>query len=318
MGFSHMIMSQTHFKMHLREHYMGKEPRDLFKMRKRTKEGRLLQIATFIFLTIMLLTTSVIENSTIATEDTDFEEEPSINSPRMRTTRSEPEYYDLINYDDVLVVRNLNSAMSMQIADYFQLKRNIPQINICNITTITSETISRTGFENDIRTPVEDHIMNNGLFGIINFIVTTKGVPLRIAEEDTSDDNWNQPWTIDRASLDAELALILGLYKNNIGDPWWINNPYFDPAPYDDFAFAKYGYFLVTRFTGYDWIDIKNLIDKPELAIGRHGTFILDVDPGRDGGSYQIGNDYFLQTTTMCQGTQAGEVMTATTQKTHF
>jgi uncharacterized protein (TIGR03790 family) len=208
------------------------------------------------------------------------------------STRSELEYQDIVSYDDVLVVRNLNSPMSMQIADYFQNQRNIPQINICNITTITTETISRTGFEDDIRTPVEDHIVNNGLLGSINYIVTTKGVPLRVAEQDTSDDNWNQPWTIDRASMDAELALILGPYKNNIGDPWWINNPYFDPAPYDDFAFTKYGYFLVTRFTGYDWFDIKNLIDKPELAIGRHGTFILDVDPGRDGGGYQIGNDW--------------------------
>lgn len=272
---------------------MGEKPRDLFQRRKKSKKKHLSQLTALVFLAIFLLTSSVIENSTLVTKDSDFEEEHNVFSPRIRTsTRSEPEYYDLINYDDVLIVRNLNSAMSMQIADYFQVKRNIPPINICNITTITTETISRTGFETDIRTPVEDHITNNGLLGVINFIVTTKGVPLRIAEQDTSDDNWNQPWTIDRASMDAELALILGPYKNNIGDPWWINNPYFDPAPYDDFAFIKYGYFLVTRFTGYDWLDIKNLIDKPESAIGRQGTFILDVDPGRDGGGYQIGNDW--------------------------
>jgi uncharacterized protein (TIGR03790 family) len=237
---------------------------------------------------------TVIDNTHITENQTyNKSEGTSSISPRTRTsTRSQPEYYDLVNYDDVLIVRNLNSPISMQIADYFQDRRNIPDINIVNITTSTSETISRTGFENEIRTPVEDHIVNNGFLGIINYIVTTKGVPLRVAEADTSDDNWGQPWTIDRASVDAELALILGPFKNNIGDGWWINNPYFNPSPYEDFNFTNYGIFLVTRFTGYDWNDIKNLIDKPEKAAGRHGTFYLDVDPGRDGGGYQIGNDW--------------------------
>jgi uncharacterized protein (TIGR03790 family) len=211
------------------------------------------------------------------------------------STRSQPEYYDLISYDDVLVVRNLNSPLSMQIADYFIVKRNIPQINICNITTSTSETVSRTVFENEIRIPVEDHIIDNGLIGIINYIVTTKGLPLRIAEEDTSDDA-SYMW--DRACVDSDLALIIGAYQGYIGQPLWYNNPYFDPDPKEEFSMWNYSFFLVTRFTGYDWDDIKPLIDKPEIAIGRQGTFVLDVDPGRDGGGYQVGNDWMRDANT--------------------
>jgi uncharacterized protein (TIGR03790 family) len=219
--------------------------------------------------------------------------------PREKTsTRSEPEYHDLIGYEDVLVIRNLNSPISMQIADYFQAKRNISSLNICNITTSSGETVSRTIFENEIRTPVEDHITNNGLLGTINFIVTTKGVPLRVAEEDTSDDDWNQPWTIDRASVDAELALILGFYQSSIGVPMWINNPYFDPSPYEEFSFLSYGYFLVSRLTGYDFDDIKAMIDCAEKSIGRKGTFVLDLDPGKDGGGYQSGNDWMRDANT--------------------
>jgi uncharacterized protein (TIGR03790 family) len=213
------------------------------------------------------------------------------NPVRLRTsTRAQPEYTDLVSYNDVLVVRNLNSPLSMQIADYFQTKRNIPPINIVNITTSTSETVSRTVFDNEIRTPIEDHIINNGLLGIINFIVTTKGIPLRISEVDTSDDG---VYAWDRACVDSDLALILGPYKNAIGDAYWINNPIFNPAEFQEFSFATNGFFLVTRFTGYTWEEIKPLIDKVEDAVGTKGTFYLDVDPGRDdGGGYQEGNDW--------------------------
>ena len=211
------------------------------------------------------------------------------------STRSQPEYHELISYDDVLVVRNLNSAMSMQIADYFIAKRNIPPLHICNITTSTSETVSRTVFEDEIRTPVEDHIINNGLIGTINYIVTNKGIPLRISEEDPSDDGI---YAWDRACVDSDLALIIGAHQGAIGQPYWYDNPYFDPDPKEEFSMWNYSFFLVTRFTGYDWNDIKPLIDKPEIAIGRQGTFVLDVDPGRDGGGYQVGNDWMRDANT--------------------
>jgi uncharacterized protein (TIGR03790 family) len=215
---------------------------------------------------------------------------PPTSSIQPRGTRSLiDEYNNLVDYRDVLVVRNLNSVMSMEIADYFQAQRDIPQINICNITTSTSETITRTTFENEIRVPVENHIINNGLLGGINFIVTTKDVPLRVSELDPSDDA-SYAW--DRSSVDSDLALILGPYAPQIGAPFWVENPYHDISPYQDFSFNTYGYFLVTRLTGYNTTEAKGLLDKVPEAVGRKGTFVLDGDPGRDGGGYQVGNDW--------------------------
>ncbi|UCE38370.1 MAG: TIGR03790 family protein [Thermoplasmata archaeon] len=225
-------------------------------------------------------------------EDVHFNEEqtepPIPQSERTRrSTRSDPEYYDLINYDDVLVIRNLNSPMSMQIADYFQAKRNISNVNICNITAPTTETINRDTFNNTIKNPVEDYMVDNMLVNKINYIVTTKGVPLRISQN-------THTW--DRACVDSDLALILGVNQGFIGQPYWYNNPYFDPDPYEEFSAVKYQFFLVTRLTGYNFDDIKALIDKPELAIGRQGTFVFDVDPGKDdGGGYQVGNDWMRE-----------------------
>ncbi len=210
-----------------------------------------------------------------------------------RKTRSlEEEYISLVSYDDVLIVRNLNSPISMEIADYFKEKRNIPDINVCNITTSTSEKITRTIFENEIRSPVEDHIINNGLVNDIEFIVTTKGVPLRIDEENTADDDIRYWWTWDRASVDSELAIILGPYNPAIGGGGFISNPYHDPNPYEPFDANNYGFFLVTRLTAFNVTQVKALIDKVPEAVGKKGTFVFDVDPGRDGGGYQVGNDW--------------------------
>ncbi|UCF08805.1 MAG: TIGR03790 family protein, partial [Thermoplasmata archaeon] len=209
---------------------------------------------------------------------------PNIPDIPSTSTRSQPEYYEYISYDDVLVIRNLNSPLSMQIADYFISKRNIPAINVCNITAPTGETINRDTFNNTIKIPVEQHIIDNQLGNKINYMVTTKGVPLRIS---SNTHTW------DRACVDSDLALILGLNQAYIGQPYWCNNPYFNIDPFEEFSAVKYQFFIVTRLTGYDFGDIKALVDKPEIAIGRHGTFSFDVDPGKDdGGGYQEGNDW--------------------------
>jgi uncharacterized protein (TIGR03790 family) len=223
---------------------------------------------------------------------------PGSSLPQIETSsRSPQEYSDLVSYDDVLLVRNLNSPVSMEIADYFRSQRNILPLNICNITTSTSETISRTNFDNEIRIPIEDYLTSNGLENTINFIVTTKGVPLRISEEDSSDDDWNNPITIDRASVDSELTLILGSYSMFIGGGGfmmttpitYMQNPYFNAS--DDFSHTTYDIYLVTRLTGYDVDDIKAYIDKVPEGVGKKGTFVFDVDPGRDNPNYRIGND---------------------------
>jgi uncharacterized protein (TIGR03790 family) len=187
-------------------------------------------------------------------------------------------YNGLIDYSDVLLIVNDDSQISKDIGDYFVEKRNIPKINICNVSISTSETITGTIFA-DLRTQIENYITNNGLKTKLNFLVTTKGVPLRVSYGGNS-----------RASVDADLALILGKYSNNIGGTNPMDNPYHDKD--ERFSKSKYDFYLVTRLTGYTVDEAKGLIDKATVSLGQRGMFMLDVSPARDGGGYQVGNDW--------------------------
>jgi uncharacterized protein (TIGR03790 family) len=213
--------------------------------------------------------------------------EPNINSKPQQIQSLNYPY----NYTDVMVIYNEASAMSVQIAEYFKQTRNIADINMCNITGPTGEVVSRTNFE-IMRAQIESYLINNNLTNKINYFVTTKGVPLKISEENTANDDWSYPSTIDRASFDEEISMILGPYQNQIGTGGFFLNPVYEETR--EFSRGEQGIFLVTRLTGYEWPEIKNVIDNGNISYGYHGdNFVLDVDPGKDGNpGYKIGNDW--------------------------
>jgi len=174
------------------------------------------------------------------------------------------------SYDDVLLIVNDQSQASQLIGDYFSINRGISSNRIVTISTPENETITRQIFEQDIRLPIEAYIKNNQLDSVINYIVTTKGVPLRISSDKVAADH---------ASVDSELSMIAGPFADKIGAENSILNPYFD----FDYPFSRemFGIFLVTRLTGYNVNDVFTLIDRsaqPE----QYGTYILDVDPTKD------------------------------------
>ncbi len=174
------------------------------------------------------------------------------------------------SYDDVLLIINSQSEASQIIGQYFSEARVIPASRIVTISTAENETISRQTFEQDIRLPIEQFISDNNLNSEINYIVTTKGVPLRVSTNLTAADH---------ASVDSELSLISGPYADQIGTANATKNPYHQ----FDFPFSRemFGIFLVTRLTGYTVNDVLTLIDRsaqPE----QFGTFVLDVDPSKD------------------------------------
>jgi len=191
------------------------------------------------------------------------------------------------NYDDVLLIINNNSAISKEIGHYFAEKRKVKHILYLE-EAATTETISRAQFEDTIVAPVKSYLENNSLEDRINYFVTTKGVPLRVSQKNATDD---------RASVDSELALLNGPYEDNMGNYRWVNNPYHNET--ERFSHEDYGIYLVTRLTAYTLEEAKALVDKavnassPEWyrTLGQ-GMMILDVDPGRDGGSYEVGNDW--------------------------
>lgn len=189
-------------------------------------------------------------------------------------------FAEMVDYSDVMVIRNLNSQTSMEIADYFTSQRGIPWERVCNVTIAATEVINRATFA-DLRTQVEDFMVTNGLVDAINYIVTTKGVPLKVSDS---------PWEY-AASVDSELALINDIYSGSIGNFRWLLSPYFNASA--PFSHADYHFYIVTRLTAYTKEEAMGLIDKATLAIGRKGTFLLDTDP-RKGGAYTIGNEWMI------------------------
>jgi len=189
-------------------------------------------------------------------------------------------YFD---YDDVVVIVNDASATSTAIGTYFQVARSIPDIQMIHISTPEMETVTRAVFESDIRSPVENYLQANNLASTTNYIVTTKGVPLRV--------NGTDGQTGTKASVDQELMLILGSNASFIGGGGSPMNAYKDKN--ERFSSVAYGYYLVTRLTGYTIQDVENLIDRSDVATTTNaGIFVLDVSPNHDISGYQQVNDW--------------------------
>lgn len=194
-----------------------------------------------------------------------------------------------LTYDDVLLIINDNSQDSRDIGNYFKVQRYISDSRIVYINTSDSETITLANFNSQIRTPIENFLTSNNLIDTINYIVTTKGVPLKITD------------TPGR-SVDSELTLILGIYASSIGVTAKIYNPYYNKN--EHFSRTKFGIYLVTRLTGYFYSDVQRMIDNSSMTgqANHNGIFVLDVAPSKDGTSYQIYNDQMRNAKPILEG----------------
>lgn len=98
---------------------------------------------------------------------------------------------------DILIVVNQASPTSLRIGEYYRLARGIPKNNVCAINCPTTETTSLSTYQEQIATPVKDFLTTHSLQDQIKCIVTTKGVPLRMAQAERY------------GSIDSALALLL-------------------------------------------------------------------------------------------------------------
>lgn len=172
--------------------------------------------------------------------------------------------------ENVLVVVNEQSALSKLTGEYYARKRSIPAANVCRIKITDAEEVARDTYNRGIARPVSACLAasKNRIF----YIVTTAGVPLKI------DGAGGQGG--DQASVDSELTL---LYRDRRGQPHetrgMVPNPFFNSTlPFDPDRFAMY---LVTRLAGYDFADIRGLIDRA-LAARNTGRFVIDMKEGDD------------------------------------
>ncbi len=177
-----------------------------------------------------------------------------------------------VSYNDVAVIVNTNSAASQTIGNYFKLRRNIPAANMIYVQADTVEEIDSTQF-NQLRAQIENHLVANNLQNSINYLVTTKGVPLKVNRGSTYST------TSPSSSVESELMLILGSYSSYIGGAGPQMNPYFYQTT--SFSRAAYGIYLVTRLDAYTVQDVIALIDRsgPNVLVDPAAPFLFDQDP---------------------------------------
>ena len=205
-------------------------------------------------------------------------------------------YESVIDYSDVGVLINNLSEESRTIGWAFVAARNISldRVFLFNASgTPTGETINRNQFNTYFATPFLDMLQNRTTASGLNYLVTTKGMPLRV-----SGGN-------NKASFDQEFSLLGGAYNSSIGGDYWVTHGYGPLAgkAMEPFTRSKYGFFLVTRLTGYTVDTALDLIERANQSLGQRGTFVLDLATNRNNSGYKFWNDdLYTANTTLSQG----------------
>jgi len=178
------------------------------------------------------------------------------------------------------VVKNLNNADSVAIADYYERKRKLPAENVCAVRCTDVEECSYKEYEEQLKRPLQQFLAH--LNRPIDYIVLTKGIPIRTREG-----------LVGGMSVDS-LILTMDL-PGVIGPPGSVDvsqgkiNPYFNRA--ERFSHARFGIYLVTRLIGYTRADCLRLVDNSLAAKGREGPFLLHTGPGHSDEGYKTINE---------------------------
>jgi uncharacterized protein (TIGR03790 family) len=174
----------------------------------------------------------------------------------------------------VLVVYNGRSALGRQLAQYYASRRAIPTANIVRIECPDNEDISLSDFHQQIEEPIRANLRSNP--NAVDFIVTTKGVPIRILGRGYAVDAWI-------AAGDLPIEPIEQVTEPALRQA---ANPYF--GSHEPFTSRKFGFHLVTRIDGYTYEDCVKLIDRAMLAQPEKGPFFFDKAANRNGADYGI------------------------------
>lgn len=194
------------------------------------------------------------------------------------------------NASRVLVIENTNSPASTEIASDYMKKRKVANVLKvqCQDSAINAanETMPYAEFVEKIEKPLRSYLdKHKG----IDFIVLTKGVPIRLVGA-TTGVNGNQP------SLDSTLAA-LDYKERKDSIPIQLNDSGFTGKCWSNrfwnakerFSHAKHGGYLVTRLDGYTVEDAKLLTT---FAIQSEttkpsGKILIDVAEGHGIGNVE-------------------------------
>lgn len=181
----------------------------------------------------------------------------------------------------VLVVVNDISPVSRSIGEYYAERRSVPLRNVCHIRTTTDENIARPQFDAEVAEPISKCLVKNNLVESTLYLVTTLGVPLKIPGRTGMNG--------DASSVDSELTMLYSDIRHGPHSiPGSIPNPFFGRVN-DKFAHPAFPIYLVTRLAGYDFEDVKGIIDR-SLEAANRGKFVIDMDGGNPEGEAWLRN----------------------------
>jgi uncharacterized protein (TIGR03790 family) len=170
--------------------------------------------------------------------------------------------------ENVLLVVNRASPVSMRIGEYYRERRGIPEANVCAIKAPPGETITRRGYDETVARPVAACLKSRGLVEKILYIATTLGVPLRIEGGGGREG--------DQAAVDSELTLLYqDLHGTRHETRGALPNPFFGmrDAP---FRHPEFPIYLVCRLAAYNFDEVKGMIDRA-LVARNLGRVVIDL-----------------------------------------
>jgi uncharacterized protein (TIGR03790 family) len=196
---------------------------------------------------------------------------------------------------EVLLVYNADSAVSTAVAKYYAAKRGVTKMVVVHCAdsavSTANETILLADYNREIADPVSQYLARHKE---INFIVLTKGVPIRVRGADTGSRDENLPATAPlNASVDSYLAAMdystdkingkdavkISIHGSGASGFGWLNHYWKADVP---FSHAKFGGYLVTRLDGYTQADAEALVTRALAAESEksgRGEVLLDVQP---------------------------------------
>jgi uncharacterized protein (TIGR03790 family) len=205
--------------------------------------------------------------------------------------------------NEVLVVVNGASPLSVATGAYYAQRRGVPAANVLTIDyALPDPALGQTGpettttsrFDADIRGPIEDFLVGEDLVDDIHVIVLAPGIPHRLAAAPCALDALYLR-DCPRASVDAELAVLFSdlVGAGGRGADGEAANPYFG----SQLPFAQWRAqnpdaplrYLVARLAGYQTpvepnsgvpVDVKFLIDRAAEHVPG-GKALVDEDPSR-------------------------------------
>lgn len=225
-----------------------------------------------------------------------------------------------VSYDDVMLIVNDRSWTSAEIGQFFAGRRNIPERNICHIDVDTSETMDSATFVL-VKWQIEGWMREHNLTDSINYIVTTKGCPLRVRTSvwDKIDSLGQLQYLGGQSSFEdclmlmngADSTQILRVRTNFSASRYFGSSKHFRRDP------QTLPMYLVTRLDAYTIDQVKGYImaaEKPVAAVD--GLWVLDVDPGR-GGGYKMGNDWLFAADSVLRGRDLNVLLNTDTTYLH-